>query len=522
MPNELTGVLSGSSSIIRTQPLTATENGTYNPPSGVDGYKPVVVNVPQPQPVIEQLTATYNGIYNAPSGVDGYNPVVVNVPAPAPVLDDITITENGHYVPPTGVDGYDDITVNVPVPAPVLDDITITENGHYVPPTGVDGYDDITVNVPLPANAYLKQTLSGLPSPIATFTGADAPLDSLKASIEGVQDLHGYDSPWVAGGGKNKCDLVSNYSVTTDGITVETTTDGEIWVHGTPTISSGYISFTHVGNVLTTVANQTVTFSVSEKTVGVGFLCGSANGALNLTLSDIVRYKTGPYQSGGNYEVSVNVRFDVGTINKKYKLQVELGSNLTDWTPYSNICPISGWSEANVTVTDDLTNPTYTHTYTILFKDSSNNPINVYRGTIDISTGVATFNRIVKIYNGSETWRKSSTYDGSFYLPASAVPDRKPDTAFSCNMAKYVDSNYAYGTCLGTSGQSAMNFWIAEAGTTLEDFQTWLASNNLQVEYELTNPIIMHFDPIALRSNGITNISVNCGEVTELKYYTQS
>ena len=113
MPNTLTGVLSGTSSIIRTQSLNVIENGHYTPPTGVDGFDDVTVNVPQS----------------------------------APVLDDITITENGHYTPPTGVDGYDDITVNVPAPAPVLDDITITENGHYTPPTGVDGYDDITVNV---------------------------------------------------------------------------------------------------------------------------------------------------------------------------------------------------------------------------------------------------------------------------------------------------------------------------------------------------------------------------------------
>ena len=27
--------------------LTITSNGTYNPPTGIDGYAPVVVNVPQ-------------------------------------------------------------------------------------------------------------------------------------------------------------------------------------------------------------------------------------------------------------------------------------------------------------------------------------------------------------------------------------------------------------------------------------------------------------------------------------------
>lgn len=32
------------------------------------------------EPVIQPLTATSNGIYNVPSGVDGYNPVTVNIP----------------------------------------------------------------------------------------------------------------------------------------------------------------------------------------------------------------------------------------------------------------------------------------------------------------------------------------------------------------------------------------------------------------------------------------------------------
>ena len=33
----------GSSAVV--QPLSVTQNGTYNPPSGVDGYSPVTVNV---------------------------------------------------------------------------------------------------------------------------------------------------------------------------------------------------------------------------------------------------------------------------------------------------------------------------------------------------------------------------------------------------------------------------------------------------------------------------------------------
>ena len=39
---------------------------------------------------------------------------------------------------------------------------------------------------------------------IASFTdGSALPVESLSVSIEPVQDLHGYDAPWPAGGGKN-------------------------------------------------------------------------------------------------------------------------------------------------------------------------------------------------------------------------------------------------------------------------------------------------------------------------------
>ena len=61
--------------------LTVTENGTIEAPDGVNGYSPVVVNIPMPAPVIQLLEVTENGTYSAPDGVDGYSPVIVNVEA---------------------------------------------------------------------------------------------------------------------------------------------------------------------------------------------------------------------------------------------------------------------------------------------------------------------------------------------------------------------------------------------------------------------------------------------------------
>ena len=62
---------------------TYTSNGQYSiaTPDGYDGISDVSVNVnvPERQPVLESLSVTDNGTYTPSAGVDGYNSVTVNV-----------------------------------------------------------------------------------------------------------------------------------------------------------------------------------------------------------------------------------------------------------------------------------------------------------------------------------------------------------------------------------------------------------------------------------------------------------
>ena len=63
--------------------------------------------------VIQSLTVTENGTYNAPSGVDGYNPVKVNVPIPDGYVKPSgtkSITSNGTH----DVSSYASVNVDVP------------------------------------------------------------------------------------------------------------------------------------------------------------------------------------------------------------------------------------------------------------------------------------------------------------------------------------------------------------------------------------------------------------------------
>lgn len=108
----INGSSAGQEAVI--QSLSISANGTYTAPTGVDGYSPVVVNVPERVPVLEDKNIASNGTFSASDGFDGLGTVVVNVPERVPVVESKEITANGTYTPNEGVDGFNNVIVNVP------------------------------------------------------------------------------------------------------------------------------------------------------------------------------------------------------------------------------------------------------------------------------------------------------------------------------------------------------------------------------------------------------------------------
>lgn len=92
----------------------------------LDGETETVIKVGD-DPVIESLDVTENGTYEA-VGVDGYAPVIVNIPIPSPVIDSLSVTENGTYIAPDGKDGYSPIVVNVPMQTIPWKTVTLEED----------------------------------------------------------------------------------------------------------------------------------------------------------------------------------------------------------------------------------------------------------------------------------------------------------------------------------------------------------------------------------------------------------
>lgn len=167
----------------------------------------------------------------------------------------------------------------------------------------------------------------------------------LTAYVTPKQDLHGYSYPWAGGAGKNKyaTDLLP---LTDNGITVEVTDMGEIWIHGTPISTSDYTVFT-IGTRPSDFVNKAVVLSTDRKINGIGF--GVSDGNLNLPMSSTTTAKSTSSYNPSNTNIVINVMNNLGTINEKFKVQFELGATRTSFEPYSNICPILGWTESKVT-----------------------------------------------------------------------------------------------------------------------------------------------------------------------------
>ena len=75
-------------------------------------------------------------------------------------------------------------------------------------------------------------------NPVEFSDGADAPLLKCVTEIQGSQNLHGYDKPWVGGAGKNKLKINDGTYSYGNGVTV-IISDGACMISGTTTGSGG-------------------------------------------------------------------------------------------------------------------------------------------------------------------------------------------------------------------------------------------------------------------------------------------
>ena len=186
---------------------------------------------------------------------------------------------------------------------------------------------------------------------IATFPdGADnLPMD-IVVDIYPVQDLHGYDSTWPAGGGKNK--LPEYTTQGQNGVTL-TNNNGEITLTGTASANSFFdISLNlPAGNYRLSLFNPVAWQNSGEIICYIIRTNQSAAECQPTTVNNKQNISVTEGITSFRIRVSSGVSFGSGS----FKLSPMLVSGTTFPTvfaPYSNICPISEWTGCNVSRTN--------------------------------------------------------------------------------------------------------------------------------------------------------------------------
>ena len=214
-------------------------------------------------------------------------------------------------------------------------------------------------------------TAEAIPPTTSTTTGSIVTLEKttgnllrindITVGIDPVQDLHGYSNPWPAGGGKNLLPtkfysgLGYNWNaetlVTLEDITTTVTKSGDTY-----SLSVG--------------SWQGMSMCSSQLALGTYYLMAEL-ASTNLRSSFYVlnndmtiSRRLANYGSGTTKSISTNITLadneayiafclnssEAGTVSISTPM-VALSASTTPFEPYSNICPISGWSEANITRT---------------------------------------------------------------------------------------------------------------------------------------------------------------------------
>ena len=179
-----------------------------------------------------------------------------------------------------------------------------------------------------------------------SYTGGK--VKSLQMELSPIQDLHGYDSPWVGGSRKNKLPL-----------TVENL---KAWNTSGTWSGNSYERLGMIFTILTDDANNVISIDINGTTTSYpAFIIfkGTLNGSYILCRDNArgrvyvngsqVNDGTSDYSftaSGETYEI--NLFTGAVTLNHQIVKPMLVLSTETDYTfaPYENICPISGHTEA--------------------------------------------------------------------------------------------------------------------------------------------------------------------------------
>ena len=344
---------------------------------------------------------------------------------------------------------------------------------------------------------------------IASFKdGADdLPMKSLVCNIEPVQDLHGYDSPWPAGGGTNLLPfedvLEEGWTNTLNGITA-TYSNGYMRVTGTNTSSE----FANIAPFRSAWLSSRYEFGAGSYAIPDQLVVTMAiDGGSDLNKAGVVTANTSISVRGFYVTVGAGQ-----TVDWNIPMMFTKGTTIpTAYAPYSNICPISG--RTGLTVSHSGADTSDPVTISVNWETEAGT---VYGGTLDVISGKLTVDKAKIVYNGSETWALYNSQNGFIkQIPLMAIGTNLNGKA---NWLKTVKSVTQFGISFGGNNNSVYCCHITDNIPGVTDGNTWkdyLANNNLEVCYPLATPTEIQLTSQEVRTLlGENNIWSDAGDMT--------
>lgn len=384
------------------------------------------------------------------------------------------------------------------IPGATSDTLTISidssMNGwrYRVLVTGADGSTVTSKAAQIAVKGVHEITLEGA---IVTFTGP-ARIKSLEVEINAVQDLHGQANPYPAGGGKNilNPNLIvaeGRYELNADQSIKVLGSDGRAWasVDAIP-LKAGTYYIRFFGQ--TTYAQ----IRTSDDDYATTVISTQMENEGTFTLAE----------DGG-----IKIKFALSSTYPQTIKPIISTSSITAWSPYENICPISGWNSVDLVVSPTLDAEDGT-TYPISLGQT------VYGGVLDVTSGVLTITHgIVDL--GTLTWVKHSSEADTFYVNlAGAVPAEATSLVADALCSQYAVVSRGYQTdktlSINKAGANARIFIVDSTygESTASEFKT--AMDGVQLVYELATPTTITLTPTEVTTLlGDNNIWADCGDV---------
>lgn len=295
---------------------------------------------------------------------------------------------------------------------------------------------------------------------VAEFITLDAVPLQIIADINPVQNFNGFDYPWAGGAGKNKLKFdTESFAVMGTGITCTYTEDGVITISGraTSTVYIGWVFPIKAGTYIINGGYNSSNFSMCIRDSSTSAVLFDSR----VTGAGETQFTVPQNYAQVSFSITVTNGTNMGTGHEIKPMIRESSVSDSSFEPYSNICPITGWTATRITVSpsDD---PEEGTVYSITYA-TENNP--VYGGTLTINKD-GTGELLI-------TWANIASYDGE-ELPGVWISDRD----------------------------------VYEEGTT--------PTTGAQVVYELATPL----EPITLEASviesliGANYVSANTGNVT--------